>query len=189
TLAGGFAAGLKPTGNKDPFALRRAALGLARTLIEGGIELDLPAALAAAIAALPPGDAGIAAFQQSLAGGVPGSPAGELYDFILERLRGYYADRGVPARHFSAVAALRPVSLRDFDRRLAAIADFAQRPEAEALAAADKRIRNILRKADDAVADTVDAGLLLEPAEQALATAVETAWAEAGPALEAGDYV
>src|SRR5690606_12092933 len=91
--------------------------------------------------------------------------------------------------HFSAVAALRPVSLRDFDRRLAAIADFAQRPEAEALAAADKRIRNILRKADDAVADTVDAGLLLEPAEQALATAVESAWAEAGPALEAGDYV
>ncbi|MGY1458022.1 MULTISPECIES: glycine--tRNA ligase subunit beta [unclassified Luteimonas] len=179
TLAGGFAAGLKPTGNKDPFALRRAALGLARTVIEGGLELDLPATLAAAIAALP--DAARPPDAATL--------AADLYDFILDRLRGYYADRGVPTQHFSAVAALRPASLADFDQRIAAIASFAKLPEAEALAAADKRIRNILRKAEGAVADTVDASLLDEPAEQALSAAMEAAWAEAGPALEGGDYV
>ena len=196
TLAGGFAAGLKPTGNKDPFALRRAALGLARTIIEGGMALDLPASLAAAI------DAVKAAMAR-----VSGKPAqvttreipewnasfdqdtGELYDFILERLRGYYADRGVPAQQFNAVAALRPASLADFDRRIEAIASFARLPEAEALAAADKRIRNILRKADGPVGDDVDAALLVEPAEQALSSAVEAAWADAGPALEGGDYV
>lgn len=196
TLAGGFAAGLKPTGNKDPFALRRAALGLARTIIEGGMALDLPASLAAAIDAV-----------KSAMARISGKPAqvtmrevpewnagfdqdtGELYDFILERLRGYYADRGVPAQQFNAVAALRPASLADFDRRIEAIASFARLPEAEALAAADKRIRNILRKAEGPVGDDVDAALLVEPAEQALASAVEAAWADAGPALENGDYV
>jgi glycyl-tRNA synthetase beta chain len=196
TLAGGFAAGLKPTGNKDPFALRRAALGLARTIIEGGMALDLPASLAAAIDAV-----------KSAMARISGKPAqvtmrevpewnagfdqdtGELYDFILERLRGYYADRGVPVQQFNAVAALRPASLADFDRRIEAIASFARLPEAEALAAADKRIRNILRKAEGPVGDDVDAALLVEPAEQALASAVEAAWADAGPALENGDYV
>ena len=181
TLAGGFAAGLRPTGNKDPFALRRAALGLARTVIEGGIGFDLPAALQAAIIALPeparPADDAV------------GTLVGELYDFILERLRGYYAERGVPVQQFNAVAALRPSSLRDFDRRIEAIASFARLPEADALAAADKRIRNILRKAEGVVGDEVDASLLVEPAEQALASAVEAAWAEARPALEDGDYV
>src|SRR5690606_28895886 len=82
TLASGFAAGLRPTGNKDPFALRRAALGLARTIIEGGLELDLPATLAAAIAALPD-----AARPQ---GDAARTLATELYDFVLDRLRGYY---------------------------------------------------------------------------------------------------
>ena len=179
TLAGGFAAGPRPTGNKDPFALRRAALGLARTVIEGGLELDLPATLRAAVAALPEG-----ARPQD-----PTALAGELYDFVLDRLRGYYADRGVPPQQFNAVAALRPPSLLDFDRRLEAIASFARLPEAEALAAADKRIRNILRKAGDGVAGHVDPALLAEPAEQALASAMEAAWSEAGPALAAGDYV
>jgi glycyl-tRNA synthetase beta chain len=181
TLAGGFAAGLKPTGNKDPFALRRAALGLARTVIEGGLELDLQAALAASITALPDG----ARPDGDAANGL----AADLYDFVLDRLRGYYADRGVPAQHFNAVAALRPTSLRDFDRRLSAIAHFAQLPESGALAAADKRARNILRKAEGTVADTVDASLLVEPVEQALAAAVDAAWADAAPALGAGDYV
>ncbi|MGY0651829.1 glycine--tRNA ligase subunit beta [Luteimonas sp. A537] len=173
TLAGGFTAGLKPTGNKDPFALRRNALALARTIIEGEVELDLPATLATAIAATP---------------GDGGTPADELYDFILDRLRGYYADRGVPVQQFNAVAALRPPSLRDFDRRIDAIASFAKLPEAEALAAADKRIRNILRKADGTVPDSVDAALLREPAEQALADAVESAYADTGAPLAAGNY-
>ena len=175
TLAGGFAAGLKPTGNKDPFALRRNALGLARTIIESGFELDLKALLAKANEALA-------------ARNVQADPS-ELYDFILDRLRGYYADKGVPASHFNAVAELKPASLYDFDRRLDAIGTFAQLPEAAALAAANKRIGNILKKADIAIPGMEDPALMTEAAERALAEAVEAAYAETGPALARGDYV
>ena len=174
TLAGGFAAGLKPTGNKDPFALRRNALGLARTIIESGFDLDLKALLARANEALA-------------ARGVQ-ADAGELYDFILDRLRGYYADRDVPASQFNAVAELKPASLYDFDRRIDAIGSFAQLPEAAALAAANKRIGNILKKAEIAIPALEDPALLSEPAELALAEAVEAAHADTGAALAARDY-
>ena len=175
TLAGGFAAGLKPTGNKDPFALRRNALGLARTIIESGFDLDLKALLAKT--------------NSALAARNVQADADDLYAFILDRLRGYYADRGVPAAHFNAVAELKPASLYDFDRRLAAIGSFAQLPEAAALAAANKRIGNILKKADIAIPAMEDAALLREPAELALAEAVEAAYADTGQALAQGDYV
>ena len=174
TLAGGFAAGLKPTGNKDPFALRRNALGLARTIIESGFDLDLKQLLATA-------NAGLAASNLQ-------ADAAEVYDFIVERLRGYYADRGVPAAQFNAVAERRPASLYDFDRRLDAIGTFAQLPEAAALAAANKRIGNILRKADIAIPAMEDPALLAEPAELALAEAVEAARPDIDAALAAGDY-
>jgi Glycyl-tRNA synthetase, beta subunit len=175
TLAGGFAAGLKPTGNKDPFALRRNALGLARTIIESGFDLDLGALLAAA-------NAGLASrnVQADLA---------ELQDFIIDRLKGYYADKGVPATHFNAVAELKPASLYDFDRRIDAIGTFAQLPEAEALAAANKRIRNILRKAEGEIPAAVDAALLREAAESELAEAVAAAIADTNASLAGKDYV
>lgn len=208
TLAGGFAAGLKPTGNKDPFALRRNALGLARSVIESGFELDLWALLAKASfqAHLAVAKADLSnsekvaelakqigfVFDDSNLGlrvEIPGHQIIELYDFILDRLRGYYADRGVPAAHFNAVAELKPASLTDFDRRLDAIGTFAQLPEAAALAAANKRIGNILKKADINIPPQEDAALLREPAELALAEAVEAAYAETGPALAQGDYV
>lgn len=182
TLAGGFAAGLKPTGSKDPFALRRNALGLARTIVGSGFDLDLRALLAAAadaIGPLPTGQDGASA----------AADIDELYDFILDRLKGHYAERGVPPQHFAAVAALRPASLYDFDRRIDAIGSFAALPEAEALAAADKRIRNILRKAGVEIPAAVDPALLSEPAERALAEAVEAVYAETGRALAQGDYV
>jgi glycyl-tRNA synthetase beta chain len=166
TLAGGFSAGLKPTGNKDPFALRRNALALARTIIESGLELDLDAALARA-----------------------GANVADVREFIIDRLRGYYADKGVPVQNFNAVAELAPVSLSDFDRRIDAIGEFATLPEAEALAAANKRIRNILKKVDGAIPDAIDPALLREPAESALAEAVEAAYGDTGPALASGDYV
>lgn len=175
TLAGGFAAGLKPTGNKDPFALRRNALGLARSIIESGFDLDLPALLASA-------NAGLAERNVQ-------ADAGELYDFIIDRLKGYYADKGVPATHFNAVAELRVASLYDFDRRIDAIGTFAQLPEAEALAAANKRIRNILRKADGAIPAMIDPALLREPAESELAEAVTAAIDDTGTALAHKDYV
>ncbi|MET0756370.1 MAG: glycine--tRNA ligase subunit beta [Pseudoxanthomonas sp.] len=209
TLAGGFAAGLKPTGNKDPFALRRNALGLARTIIESGFDLDIGALLrnSASLA----GNALITtkANQQqayseaaekkgvkladSQSGGmfVPntGTLADEIYDFILDRLRGYYADKGAPASHFNAVAELRPHSLYDFDTRLDAIGQFAALPEAEALAAANKRINNILKKADVEIPHAIDRGLLNDPVESALAEAVEAAIGDTDEALHRHDYI
>lgn len=182
TLAGGFAAGLKPTGNKDPFALRRNALGLARTIIESGFDLDLPRLLDAAIASVGPLPTG-------KDGATASADRNELHDFILDRLRGYYEDRGVPPQHFAAVAALKPASLYDFDRRIEAIGSFAALPEAEALAAADKRIRNILRKADIEVPAQVDPALFAEPAERALGEAVEAVYGDTAQALADGDYV
>ncbi|MBS0226043.1 MAG: glycine--tRNA ligase subunit beta [Proteobacteria bacterium] len=173
TLAGGFAAGLKPTGNKDPFALRRNALGLARTIIESGFDLDLVQLLASA-------NAGLAAKSVQ-------ADAHDLYDFILDRLKGYYGDKGVPATHFNAVAGMRPHSLYDFDRRIDAIGEFAQLPEAEALAAANKRIRNILRKAEGEIPVEIDHTLLVEPAELELGEAL--AATEADVHASRHDYV
>ena len=181
TLAGGFAAGLKPSGNKDPFALRRNALGLARTLVEGHLELPLRPLLQQAV--------------DAVAAQVPGTDAGALVDelgaFVLERLRSYYADQGVAGTAFDAVAALGPdgvASLPDFDRRLRAIAGFADLPEAPALAAANKRIRNILRKHTAPVPDAVDAGRLVEPAERDLHAALAAALADTDPLLAGRDY-
>ncbi|HWG65830.1 MAG TPA: glycine--tRNA ligase subunit beta [Rhodanobacteraceae bacterium] len=187
TLAGIFAVGMKPTGNKDPFALRRAALGLARTLIEGGLDLELGVLLKEAVAQVP--DAALAAKSES--SGPPAasartqlqgrrvSVAVELREFILDRLRGYYAEQGFTSQQFEAVAAVQPDSLVDFDRRLRAVAAFAKQPEAEKLAAANKRVANILRKegidAGAAGQRELDSGLLREPAEQALAQALDAA--------------
>ncbi|MCW0414640.1 Glycine--tRNA ligase beta subunit [Xanthomonas sacchari] len=207
TLAGGFAAGLKPTGNKDPFALRRNALGLARTVIESGFDVDLEEMLGSALIQVQHALADVSAREKiqaliaakkagiktssgvTVSASLKGSLAEELYDFILDRLRGYYADKGVPATQFNAVAELKPASLYDFDRRIDAIGTFAALPEAEALAAANKRIRNILRKAEGEIPAQVDAGLLREPAERALAEAVEAAIAETDGALRQHDYV
>ncbi|XQA80235.1 glycine--tRNA ligase subunit beta [Xanthomonas sacchari] len=206
TLAGGFAAGLKPTGNKDPFALRRNALGLARTVIESGFDVDMRKLLdkaqdavafekteqktkQAESAAAKARAAGADAHAVPQAGGTSLAELDEVFDFILDRLRGYYADKGVPATQFNAVAELKPASLYDFDRRIDAIGTFAALPEAEALAAANKRIRNILRKAEGEIPAQVDAGLLREPAERALAEAVEAAIAETDGALRQHDYV
>ena len=175
TLAGGFAAGLKPTGNKDPFALRRNALGLARTVIESGFELDLKALLAAANAGLSSRNV-----QSEIA---------DLYDFILDRLRGYYADKGVSVMQFNAVAELKPASLYDFDRRIDAIVQFAALPEAAALAAANKRIGNILRKVEGEVPEAIDAAALAESAEKRLAEALLGVEAAADAALAQRNYV
>ena len=114
---------------------------------------------------------------------------GDLYDFILDRLRGYYTDKGVPTSHFNAVAELKPKSLYDFDRRIDAIGTFAQLPEAAALAAANKRIGNILKKVEGEIPNIEDHTLLREPAELALAEAVEAVYGETGHALAHGDYV
>jgi glycyl-tRNA synthetase beta chain len=196
TLCGIFAVGQKPSGNKDPFALRRAALGLARTLVEGGIDIDLGAHIDEALAQLP---------EAALVAGVPkgkdGKPApldrgarrgelgDELHAFIVERLRGYYADQGFSGDAFEAVRVLAPVSLVDFDRRLRAVVAFAALPEAQALAAANKRIGNLLRQAGGSVSGAVDAGLLESDAERDLVAAIAATESDAAPLVAAGDHV
>ncbi|MCK7593645.1 glycine--tRNA ligase subunit beta [Pseudomarimonas salicorniae] len=175
TLAGGFAAGLKPSGNKDPFALRRAALGLARTLIEGKLEIGLSPLFARANSLLP--------------GTAKPVEVDELMDFVYDRLRGYLQDQGVPGSHFEAVLAVRPVSLSDFSRRIEAIGSFTKLSDAEALAAANKRIRNILRKAEGEVAAEVQASALKEEAERALLQALEQAEEDTRGPLAEHDYV
>ncbi|MGY3041449.1 glycyl-tRNA synthetase beta chain [Rhodanobacter sp. TND4EL1] len=200
TLAGIFAVGMKPGGNKDPFALRRAALGLARTLIEGGLELDLRGSFIEALELLPE-----AALAAGLKPGKDGKPpelnAGqrrailldELYDFVLDRLRGYYAEQGFDHNQFEAVLAVQPASLADFDRRLRAVAEFGRCAEAVSLAAANKRVANILRKQSEdpaapPISRTVDPGCFEADAERELAAALASAQQDNAAALDAGDY-
>ncbi len=207
TLAGGFAAGLKPTGNKDPFALRRNALGLARTVIESGFDLDLAELFSQAVDLAKFAIVDVRARDQMkaaqvaktqgvkvesgvfAAASIDANLVSDLYHFTVDRLRGYYADKGVPQSHFNAVAELMPASLYDFDRRIDAIGTFAALPEAEALAAANKRIRNILRKAEGEIPGMIDPALLAEPAESELAEAVEAAIDDSNASLHQKDYV
>lgn len=183
TLAGIFAVGMKPTGNKDPFALRRAALGLGRTLIEGDMAIELRAAFVEALELIP--DAAVLPSPAPSGHSLPAGEghvgtrraalADELYAFVLDRLRGYYTDQGFDGSHFEAVLAVAPSSLPDFDRRLRAVAEFARLPEAESLAAANKRVGNILRKqAEQATSGShsVDPALFDSEAERALAAAI-----------------
>ena len=200
TLAGIFAVGMKPGGNKDPFALRRAALGLARTLIEGGMALDLRGSLVEALELLPE-----AALVAGLKPGKDGKPpllqAGarrailleELHDFVFDRLRGYYAEQGFGSNQFEAVLAVQPGSLVDFDRRLRAVAAFARRPEAASLAAANKRVANILRKQSEeagaaSIGRRVDPAHFEAEAEHELADALGAAQRDSAAALAAGEY-
>jgi glycyl-tRNA synthetase beta chain len=185
TLAGGFAAGLRPSGNKDPFALRRHALGLGRTLIEAGLELNLAQWIDRALELVRADMARLGSKPEAK----DSSEGAPLLDFVLDRLRGYYGDKGFTAAQFDAVAETKPVSLPDFERRLRAIAAFADLPEAPALAAANKRIRNILRKNEAPLPDAVNAALLSEPAEIALAQALDAALADTDPLLADGDYL
>ena len=182
TLAGIFAAGLKPTGNKDAFALRRAALGLARTLIEGTVQLNLVQAIQFAVAQLP---TSVAAKPEL---------TDELYGFVLERLRAYYSERGIESALIDAVAERKPVDVLDFDLRVRACQAFRALPESSALVAANKRIRNILRKLDSAEAQSlldraIEASLFENDAERALDHAVTLASKDTAPAILAQRYV
>ena len=175
TLAGIFGIGQKPTGAKDPFGLRRAALGALRLLIEKQLPLDLADLLDKAA--------------DSLTAQLGSKPAtNETLDYILERLRGYYQEQGIGADVVEAVAALKPTQPLDFDRRVKAVAAFRQLSAAESLAAANKRISNILKKVDGELPQTVNADLLQLPAEQALAQAVQAQQDKVLPLFASGDY-
>ena len=178
TLVGIFAIGKAPTGAKDPFALRRAAVGLLRSLIEGGHAINLAELFSAAAARQP---SGVRADQQIEA----------LVEFCLERLRGLYQEAGYPAELFEAVrSVLRPGDIEplDFDRRLRACADFARLPAAGSLAGANKRIRNILRRAERGAGMAVDPNLLANSAERDLHEAIEARLPALQQRIEAGAY-
>ena len=176
TLAGLFAIGQPPTGSRDPFALRRAALGVLRILIEGELELNLIAAIASAM----DGYADLEPEQDCQR---------RLFEFILDRLRAWYADAGINASVYLCVRSLNPASPLDFHRRVEAVADFAGRPEAEALAAANKRVSNLLSKnEDEAARGDVAAELLSEAAEKRLLKRLEEQRNEVAPLFEAGNY-
>jgi glycyl-tRNA synthetase beta chain len=184
TLAGIFAIGEKPSGTKDPFGLRRAALGVQRVLIEKSLDLDLRACLERAVAGVRTDIERLRSAGAATAGAASAAaPASvsaealvaEIYDFLMERLRAYYLEgagaapvagrAAVTTEMFDAVLATRPASSVDFDARLKALSTFLELPEANSLTAANKRIGNILRKANAAPPAQVDVLQLREAAE------------------------
>ena len=175
TLAGMFGIGQIPTGDKDPFALRRHALGVIRMLAEGNLNLAVDGLLTAVFAQFN----GIEGFK-------PNAPA--LADFIYERLSGNLREQGYTAQEVDAVVSQRPQRLGDIVKRLAAVRAFSALPEAAALAAANKRVGNILKKVDGTVDARVDPALFQEAAETALHAALVDVVPQADAAFLTGDY-
>ena len=186
TLAGIFAIGEKPSGTKDPFGLRRAAIGVIRIAVEKRLDLDLARLLDRAVGlAREDIEKSAAAAAAAKPAATAASVAAEAYDYVLERLRAYYleggadgsrgeaaqpgsATRAVTTEMFDAVLATRPASPLDFDARLRALSAFLALPDAASLTAANKRVANILRKAGESAPPTVDTDALQARAERHL---------------------
>jgi glycyl-tRNA synthetase beta chain len=167
-----FGIGNVPTGDKDPFALRRHALGVIRMLIEKDVALGLPELLAMSAPV----------FGDKIAGG-----ADALVDFIYDRLSGSLREQGFSAQEVDAVMALRPARLGQVNPCLSAVRAFAALPESPALAAANKRIGNILKKAGEVDAH-VNPALLQEDAEKGLYAVMQSLLPESEAQFKAGDY-
>ncbi|MBP5988273.1 MAG: glycine--tRNA ligase subunit beta [Azonexus sp.] len=175
TLVGMFGIGQIPTGDRDPFALRRHALGVIRMLADGDLALPLDQLLQTAAAPFATVD-GFKAAESALA------------DFIYDRLAGSLREQGYTAQEVDSVVSQRPQRLGDIPKRLAAVRAFSALPEAAALAAANKRVGNILKKVENAIEATVDNALLKEAAEVALHDALVDVVPQADAAFVTGDY-
>ena len=175
TLIGIFAIGEIPTGSKDPFSLRRAALGVLRILIECQHDFDLQDLVSYAATNYPAQLKAESAITATV-------------DYITERLKAYTQDLGYKVDEFDAVRAIGATRPTDLMSRLAALQQFRSLPAAMSLSAANKRIRNILRKTNDIIPTQVNTDLLLEPAEQQLWAAVQTATSAVQPLLQATHY-
>ena len=173
TLAGLFGIGQVPTGDKDPFALRRHALGVIRMLVERALPLDVHHLVQQAFHAFPDGH---------------GQAQAEVGFFLRERLAGWLREQGWTPQEVEAVVESRVAHWAEIPKRLAAVRAFAALPEAAPLAAANKRVGNILKKSDGAGAGPVDPALLVEPAEAALHAALAAIAPQADAAFAAGDY-
>lgn len=175
TLVGIFGIGMLPTGSKDPYALRRAALGVLRILIEKGLELDLGATVEFAVRQY--------GSKVKAAGLAP-----QVLEFIFDRLRARYEDEGVDVSVYQAVRAVNPMSPLDFDQRVQAVQAFRKLPEADALAAANKRVSNLLSKADGQVASSIEAHYFDTPAEFTLNAAIQKADNAVQPLAQSRQY-
>ncbi|MBN1005952.1 glycine--tRNA ligase subunit beta [Amphritea pacifica] len=175
TLTGLFGINQPPTGSKDPFALRRASLGVLRIIVERQLNLDLEELIqvSASNYADLPAKEGLAT---------------RITDFMLERFRAWYDDEGVAIEVYLAVHALRPTRPLEFNQRVQAVSHFRTLEEADALAAANKRVSNILSKQESSVADSVSEDLLQEDAEKALATAIAEKESQLKPLIAQGDF-
>lgn len=175
TIYGIFSVNLIPTGDKDPYALRRAALGVLRILVEHDLNLDLTALLSFA-GTLFSHDFNATETERSVA------------EFILDRFRGYSISRGYTAEEFESVARVAPLRPAEFDRRLQAVKQFMSLPEANNLCAANKRIHNLLKKSADVSDETFEPGKLSEPAEKALLEALRAVNAEVTPKIAQSNF-
>lgn len=209
TLVGLFSIGEKPTGDKDPFALRRQALGIIRMLIDGNLEVNLNDLIKSVISIVGSEEiqkewalrvfeaetakkstvSGDRAVAVGYVGRVIASDTFDnVKDFIFERLANNLRDQGASAQEVDAVLALSPDLLSEVPTRLAAVRSFASLAEAPALAAANKRVGNILKKVEGELSNKVSANLLQEPAEQALAVALDKVKPQSDKLFESGDY-
>ncbi len=175
TLVGIFAIGQIPTGDKDPYALRRAALGVLRILIEKKLDLDLRPLLETAAKQFSPKIKAASAIDQVLT-------------FILDRLQAYYQDKNIKADVLEAVTSIRPSCPLDIDQRIQAVSHFRDLPEAESLAAANKRIGNILKKVDGDLPQLIEADLFIEPQEITLFETLNGLSAEVEKLLVENNY-
>ena len=175
TITGLFGIGQPPTGSKDPFALRRAALGILRIIIEKQLPLNLSDCVEAALA-------GHSAFNDKTA------VCTSVLDFIFDRLRALYIEQDIPIDVFQGVDAVRPASPLEFDARIKGVNHFRSLPQARALAEANKRVSNLLQKSVDPVPETIDTALFQEKAENDLAAALEIQMSAVLPLLERHDF-
>jgi glycyl-tRNA synthetase beta chain len=175
TLVGIFAIGQKPTGEKDPYALRRASLGVLRIIIERKLDLDLLELLKTAVDGLPD--------KLNTKDVVP-----DVFEYMLERLRVYYLNKDFTPDVFDAVAVLKPAKPLDFDKRIKAVKVFRDLPEAKSLAAANKRVGNILKKSKIKENCVVDESLFEEKAEKTLYSKLNSLSGSVEPMFDKGDY-
>jgi len=175
TIVGLFGIGQPPTGSKDPYALRRAALGILRIIVEKKLDLDLSLCITKAI-------------DQYSVLTVTDGLHDSVQDFIFERFRAWYSDEGVPANIFQSVYAVRPTAPMDFDLRIKAVKQFSMLEESAALSMANKRVSNILSKLALQPPLELDNKLLTEPAEQRLAAKLSELLVEVEPLLASQNY-
>ncbi|WP_319380204.1 glycine--tRNA ligase subunit beta [Thiomicrorhabdus sp.] len=176
TITGIYGIGQVPTGDKDPFALRRAALGMLRIMIEKSLDLDLVELIEAGL-------------QQHDDVKMTDQLVMDIYDFIVSRLKAYFADQGISAEQFEAVRFCQPRQPLDFAKRIEAVQRFSSMDEAESLSAANKRISNLLKKVEGDVSVDVNAGLFVEAAEKNLYQELQQLQDRVAGLIESRDYI